>query len=71
MINIVFVVKKGVPKIFACGGLLCVVEALKTVIFSNIFTKTVKFLKKGTPKVFRLWRAIFKKVLGQSRGPKT
>ena len=63
--------KKGVPKFFACAGLFFVVEALKTVKkplkplktvnFSNIFPKTVKFLKKGTPKFFRLRRAFFQK----------
>ena len=44
--------KKGVP---------FVVEAIKTVNFSNFFPKTVKFLKKGTPKIFRLRRAFFQK----------
>ena len=38
-----------------------VVEAQKTVNFSNFFSKTVKFLKKGTPKIFRLRRAFFQK----------
>ena len=53
--------KKGIPKFFACGGLFFVVEPLKTVNFSNFFPKTVKFLKKGTPKIFRLRRAFFQK----------
>ena len=63
--------KKGVPKFFACGGLFFVVEALKTiknpikplktVNFSKFFPKTIKFLKKGAPKIFRLRRAFFQK----------
>ena len=36
-------------------------KPLKTVNFSNFFPKTVKFLKKGTPKIFRLRRAFFQK----------
>ena len=60
--------KKGAPKFFACGGLFFVVEALKTVKKPlkplknvNFFPKTVKFFKKGTPKIFRLRRAFFQK----------
>ena len=60
--------KKGVPKFFACGGLFFVVEALKTVKkplktvnFSKFLAKTVNFLKKVTPKIFRLRRAFFQK----------
>ena len=61
--------KKRVPKFFACGWLFfCrgdTENRSKTVNFSNFFTKTVKFLKKGTPKIFRLRRAFFSKVLGR------
>ena len=36
-------------------------KPLKTLIFWHFFPKTVKFFKKGTPKIFRLRRAFFRK----------
>ena len=46
---------------FVVEALKTVKKPLKTVNFSKFFPKTVKFLKKGTPKNFRLRRPFFQK----------
>ena len=66
--------KKGFPNFSPAAGFFSLwrhwkplktvkkpLKPLKTLIFWHFFPKTVKFFKKGTPKIFRLRRAFFQK----------